>query len=132
MPAMKQGAFAPRPGHKGGRKPRQKPGEMNGAERLRAEELDAMLVRGEIAGWRFQPFRLRLAEENCYYAPDFLVTPHEGPLIVEEVKGHQEAAALIRIKVAASIFPFIFVRLTRRTKKEGGGWERHVYKGWSD
>lgn len=124
--------FKPPSNFKGGRTARQKPGVMNGTEERRARELDAMLGRGEITGYWFQPFRYRIADDNAWYTCDFMVAGLDGLITMEEIKGHWEAAALIRIKVAASTYPFVFVALSRQTKANGGGWDRRVFKGWSD
>lgn len=108
------------------------PGQMNRTENERSIELEEMRRRGEILWFKFQPFRLRLAEDNAWYTIDFAVMRPDGFLEMEEIKGHWEEAALVRIKVAASLYPFVFVALTRKTKKDGGGWDRRVFKGWSD
>lgn len=117
---------------RGGRALRTKPGEMNKTEALREAELAVMLSRGEIVAYRFHPFRLRIAEGNAYYTPDFMVIGADGIVTIEEVKGHWEEAGLVRLKVAAEVFPFRFVSLRKRAKKDGGGWDCKVFKGWSD
>lgn len=132
LPFGKQGDFKPPSNYKGGRHARQKPGVMNKTEEKRARELDEALQRGEIAGWMFQPMRLRLAEDNAWYTIDFMVTRNDGLIELEEIKGHWEAAALLRIKVAADRYGFIFVALRAKPKKDGGGWDRRVFKGWTD
>ncbi len=116
---------------RGGRGLRMKPGQMNRTEKERAVELEAMRERGEILGWWFQPTRLRLAEDNAWYTIDFMVMHCDGLIEMEEIKGHWEEAALVRIKVAASLYPFSFVALTRQTKRAGGGWDKRLFKGWS-
>jgi hypothetical protein len=41
---------------------------------------------------------------------------------MREVKGHWEEDARVKIKVAASIYPFRFIAVTARARKDGGGW----------
>jgi hypothetical protein len=43
-------------------------------------------------------------------------------LEMHEVKGFWQDDARVKIKVAASIYPFRFVAVTARAKKHGGGW----------
>lgn len=120
------------PFRRSGRGLRLPPGAMNKTEQERARELDALLKAGKIVAWRFEPFRLRIAEDNAFYTPDFMVVGADGLITIEEIKGHWEDAALVRIKVAASIYPFRFVALRKLPKREGGGWECRTFKGWSD
>ena len=121
-----------RPGFRGGRGLRLKPGQMNRTEAEHAQELELRLRAGDILAWWFQPFRLRLAEDNAWYTPDFAVMHRDGLLEVQEIKGYWEEAALVRIKVAAALYPFVFAALTKLPKKEGGGWRRREFKGWED
>jgi len=63
---------------------------------------------------------------GCRYTPDFSVASfHDGePGDVQcyEVKGHMRDDAAVKIKVAASAFPWITFFLVSRAK-QGGGWE---------
>lgn len=110
---------------------RHKPGVMNKLEQSRADELDAMRARGEIIAYWFEAVTFKLADDTRY-TPDFLVLYPDGSLVVEETKGHWQDDAKVKIKVAASMFPFPFVALRRLPKKDGGGWERTGFKGWTD
>jgi hypothetical protein len=57
------------------------------------------------------------------YTPDFTSQNLEGMTCFWEVKGFMREDAAIKVKVAASLFPFfIFYLVTKRTKKQGGGW----------
>ena len=47
----------------------------------------------------------------------------DGILEMHEVKGFWQDDARVKIKVAASIYPFRFVAVKARAKKHGGGWE---------
>ena len=46
-----------------------------------------------------------------------------GQLEAHEVKGFWEDDAKVKIKVAAELYPFSFVAVTKKPKKHGGGWE---------
>lgn len=105
---------------------------MNKAEAERAGQLEAMRARGEILGWWFEAMTFRLAEDGARYTPDFMVHEASGLIRFEEVKGNWEEAALVRIKVAATLYPFPFVALRKRAKKDGGGWDERAFKGWRD
>jgi hypothetical protein len=47
----------------------------------------------------------------------------DGSLEVHEVKGFWEDDARVKVKVAASLFPFRFIAVTAIAKKHGGGWK---------
>lgn len=96
---------------------------MNKAEATRAQELEAKRRAGEIACWWYEALTLRLADDTRY-TPDFLVQHTTGQLELEEVKGgfiRDDAA--VKIKVAASLYPFRFTMYQRLTQKQGGGWK---------
>lgn len=96
--------------------------EMNGTERRRAVELEAMKRAGAIHDWRFESLTLVLAP-GCRYTPDFLVIEHDGGMRIEETKGFWRDDARAKIKVAARLFPwFRFSALRVRPQKDGGGW----------
>lgn len=99
---------------------------MNGTERKRAIELEAMLRTGEILMWRFEAMTLKLADDTRY-TPDFFVMLPDGTVRFEETKGFLRDDALVKIKVAATMFPFSFVMLTVRPKKDGGGWATRTF-----
>lgn len=48
-----------------------------------------------------------------------------GELEMHEVKGFWEDDARVKIKVAASFYPFSFIAARPKPKEEGGGWEEH-------
>ncbi len=85
------------------------------------EEAYAVLLEGrsDVVWWKFEPFKLRLAD-NTFYEPDFAVVLSDGSFEVHEVKGHWEDDARVKIKVAAETFPFVFVAVTRDRKT--GEW----------
>lgn len=104
-------------------------GRMNLIERRRAMELEALKRAGAIDDWRFEAIKLTLAD-NTTYRPDFLIVHRETRSFrLEEVKGHWEDDARVKIKVAARMFPFFNFRALRpRKKAEGGGWHTEDIK----
>lgn len=125
--------FAIKPARKGvpAKGQRHKPGVMNKLEQSRAEDLEAMRLRGEINAWWFEAITFKLADDTRY-TPDFVIQATDGTMYIEETKGFWKDDALVKIKVAAAMFPFRFYGLTGKTKKAGGGWERREFKGWAD
>lgn len=101
---------------------RMKGGEMNKTEAAYAEHLKLLEKLGEISFWRFEPMNLKIGAK-CHYRPDFLVINKEGEVEIHEVKGFWTDDARVKIKVAAAIFPFKFIAIKKKTKKEGGGWQ---------
>lgn len=87
---------------------RLKAGTMNKTEALYAQNLEARKQAGEIVWYKFEGIKLRLAD-NTFYTPDFFIMLANGELEVREVKGFWTDDGLVKIKVAASIYPFRFV-----------------------
>lgn len=84
---------------------------MNGTERRYAEYLDLLMRAGEaVERWDFDCEKLRLAD-TTFYSPDFRVI-RGGLVEFHEVKGHWEDDARVKIKVAASIHPYVFRAVT--------------------
>lgn len=66
-----------------------------------------------------QAVTLRIAN-GVRYTPDFIV--HGAPsLIAYEVKGFMRDDAAVKLKVAASLYPWIKFHLV--SKRKGGGWD---------
>lgn len=86
---------------------RLKSGAMNKTERRYSEHLESRKMRGEILWFKFDCINLRLAEKT-FYKPDFFVMTSDNELQVHEVKGHWEDDALVKIKVASDMYPFLF------------------------
>ena len=105
---------------------RHKPGEMNGTERKMAEHLEGMKHRREIVDYRFESMTLKLAKDTRY-TPDFMVMMPDCEIQFWEVKGFWHDDARVKIKVAAALFPFVFVGCRLTPKKRGGGWEFEVF-----
>ena len=84
------------------------PEKMNGLEKKYADYLDGLQLAGQIAGWWFHPFGLRLAPKTFLH-PDFLVMKLDGSLYVHDTKGGPvEDDAAVKMKCAAEKFPFRF------------------------
>lgn len=83
-------------------------GKMNGLEKRYAQHLELLKTVGEIADWRFEPMKLRLAPKT-YFDVDFMVRVIDGDahwIELHEVKGHWEDDARVKMKVAAAMFPW--------------------------
>ncbi|MFA5633486.1 MAG: DUF1064 domain-containing protein [Porticoccaceae bacterium] len=101
---------------------RLKAGSMNRTEASYAQLLEARKIAGEIAWYRYEGLKLRLAD-NTFYTPDFAVMLADGALECHEVKGFWTDDARVKIKVAADQYPMRFIAVKVRAKKHGGGWE---------
>lgn len=102
---------------------RRTPGTMNGLEQAWAARLKDQQSLGMVEEFWFEPMNLRLAPK-CFYKPDFMVITSDGFVEFHECKGFFEHDAQVRIKVAAEKFPqFVFRVITKRKKKDGGGFE---------
>jgi hypothetical protein len=97
-------------------------GRMNKTEAAYAGELEIRRLAGEIAWYRFEAIKLRLAAKT-FYTPDFLVVLADGEVQFHEVKGFWRDDARVKIKVAAEQFPFVFIAI-HKTK---GGWETEYF-----
>ena len=95
-------------------------GQMNKTEQAYAAHLELLKASGDILWWKFEPARLVLAPKTTY-APDFMVLRKDCQIVFDEVKGHMRDDAAVKIKVAASMFPFQF-RIVRKVGKVGGMW----------
>lgn len=94
-----------------------KPGEMNKLEQQYAELLEERKLAGEILEYRFEGVKLRLADRT-FLTVDFFVLHADLEVEMHEVKGFWEDDARVKIKVAASMYPFRFLGITR----ERGRW----------
>lgn len=100
---------------------RLKTGQLNKTEAEYQQELELRKSAGEIAWYRFEGLKLRLADKT-FYTPDFAVMLSTGELECHEVKGFWQDDARVKIKVAAEQYPFRFIALRKRAKKHGGGF----------
>ena len=102
---------------------RLKTGEMNKTEAAYARHLELQKAAGEVLWWKFEGVKLRLAD-NTFYTCDFAVMPSDHILTMDEIKGWWAEDARVKIKVAASIYPFRFRALI---PKKGGGYEIETF-----
>lgn len=104
---------------------RLKAGQMNKTEAEYGVVLEARRQAGEIAWFKFEGVKLRLAD-STFYTPDFAVMLTDGPMQLHEVKGHWQDDARAKIKIAADLYPFEFIAVRKRAKRDGGGFaEEH-------
>ena len=96
-------------------------GKMNRTESAYAAHLETLRMAGEVAWWRFEGVKLRLAD-STFYSPDFAVMLTGGIMEMHEVKGFWRDDARAKIKIAAEQYPFRFIAVTARSKRDGGGW----------
>ncbi len=108
---------------------RRKRGEMNRTETEYAAMLDVLIAAEEIARYWFEPFTLRLTHpekgQPAKVTPDFLILAADGTTFVDDVKGTglDDAAAIVRMKAAAELYPLWVFRIAKkRRKKDGGGF----------
>lgn len=97
-------------------------GTMNKTEAAYDKALWEARYLGGVLWHKFEAVKLRLAD-NTFYTPDFAVLPVDGFLEMHEVKGFWQDDARVKIKVAASIYPFRFIAITKRK----GAWEREEF-----
>jgi hypothetical protein len=106
---------------------RLKTGERNKTEAAYEALLESRRQAGEVAWYRFEGVKLRLAD-NTFYTPDFAVMLASGLMELHEVKGVWHDDARVKIKVAAQMYPFRFLAVRQKPKKAGGGWEQEVFE----
>lgn len=107
--------------------------KMNGLEAEYASMLEARKMVGEILHWHYEAVKLRLAGRT-YYSPDFMVVLANREVEFHEVKGkwkgskaaHWEDDARVKIKVAATLFPYRFMAAS----KKDGGWIYEQFKNY--
>ena len=105
---------------------RLKVGAMNKTEAAYDQHLALLQHAGEIQWRKFEGLKLRLAD-NTFYTPDFAVMAADGVMEVHEVKGFWQDDARAKIKIAADMYPFRFLAIKAKAKKDGGGWEMEAF-----
>ena len=103
---------------------RLKQGEMNKSEANYASYLELRKQGGEIVWWKFEGMKFRLAD-NTFYTPDFAVMRGDGVLEMHEFKGRWMDDARVKIKVAAELYPVLFIGV----QKDGHGYK---YENFSE
>lgn len=103
-------------------RPRHVGSVMNKLETKYAAHLELRKTTGEIKDYRFEPMKLRLAPRT-YFDVDFIVLDYDifWRAELHEVKGHWEDDARVKMKVAATMFPWWTFR--------GVQWDK-VTKNW--
>ena len=105
---------------------RLKTGAMNQTERAYANLLEMRKHAGEVAWYRFEGMKFRLAD-NTFYTPDFAVMLADGQLEMHEVKGFWTDDARVKIKIAADQYPVAFIAVQKKAVKQGGGWSEERF-----
>jgi hypothetical protein len=110
----------------------QPPGAMNRTEAAYADVLQARLVAGEIIRWDFERITFTLSHsrpgvKGQRYTPDFMVMLLDGEIEFHEIKGFRDEKNMNKVKVAGEMFPFQFLLVTKRLKRDGGGFEVQPY-----
>lgn len=102
---------------------RLKQGKQNQTEAAYQRLLELAKAAGEIAWYRFEGIKFRLADKT-FYTPDFIVMTATGLLEAHEVKGFWTDDARVKIKVAAEQYPVRFVAVK---KGRAGGWDYEYF-----
>lgn len=97
---------------------RMKQGAMNKTEAAYGAHLELLKAAGEVLWYRFEGVKLRLADAT-FYSPDFAVMAKDGVMEMHEVKGFWTDDARVKIKVAASMYPFRFLAIKALPRKAG-------------
>lgn len=105
---------------------RLKVGTLNKTEQAYEAVLALRKRAGEIAWYKFEGLKLRLAD-NTFYTPDFAVMLSSGEIECHEVKGFWTDDARVKIKVAADLYPFRFLAFRKQSAKAGGGFEEEYF-----
>lgn len=100
---------------------RLKVGAMNKTEQAYASLLKQRQDAGEVAWFKFEGMKFRLADLTSY-TPDFNVMLADGSLEMHEVKGFWTDDGRAKIKIAADLYPMKFIAIKPKPKKQGGGW----------
>lgn len=106
---------------------RLKAGAMNKTEQQYAEYLAARQQAGTVLWFKFEGVKLRLAD-STFYSPDFAVMVADGSMEMHEVKGHWQDDARVKIKVAAELYPFRFIAVRPKLRRDGGGWQQEAFE----
>jgi len=88
-----------------------------------ASILDSRLHAGELVLWKYEPLTLKLAKLTTY-TPDFFLLYPDGHIELHETKGFMRDDANVKIKVAASMYPFFTFILVQKVRKQ---WQFKEY-----
>lgn len=93
---------------------------MNKLEKDFSHTLDALLQNGWLTWWKYEAITFWLAHDTRY-TPDFAARLKTGDLFFYETKGEfVREDSIVKLRVAAEIFPFKFWLVTR----DGNGWKQ--------
>ena len=106
---------------------RLKTGAMNKTEQAYDAYLAGLKHAGEILWHKFEGLKFKLAD-NTFYTPDFSVLAKDGVMEIHEVKGFWTDDGRAKIKIAADLYPFRFMAIKAKSKKDGGGWAVEVFE----
>ena len=99
------------------KKPESKRRGPNKLEDAYGWRLEMLRLQGEVLRYYFERVTLKIAED-CRYTPDYFVVTPNG-LQLHEVKGpHAWEDSIIKLKVAADMFPCFRFSLHKRVKGE--------------
>jgi hypothetical protein len=87
-----------------------------------------MLQKEEILWYAFEPMRFKLGD-GSWYKPDFGVHNIDFSMTFYEVKGFWREASRVRIKTAATLYPFFKFIAAR---KEGPTWGFETFGRWKE
>ncbi len=100
---------------------RLKQGERNKLESAYEQHLEQRKQAGEIVWYKFEGMKFRLAD-NCFFTPDFAVQLANWEIEIHECKSIWVADSKVKMRVASELFPFRFIAVYAKNKKEGGGF----------
>lgn len=89
-------------------------GTMNRTESAYAAHLELLKASGDVLWWKFEGLKFRLADKT-FLTPDFVVMTRSGLIELHDVKGFLMEDANVKMKVAASMYPFEFF-IIRKSK----------------
>lgn len=105
---------------------RLKSGERNKTESSYEQHLELLKRANEIVWYMFEGMKFRLAD-NCFYTPDFVLMKSDGMIECHEVKSIWLGDGKTKIRMASEMYPFKFVAIYSKPKKEGGGWREEEF-----
>jgi hypothetical protein len=105
---------------------RMKSGERNKTEAAYEAHLEQLKRDGKIQWYKFEGMTLKLANDTRY-TPDFVVLLENGEMECHEVKSVWRDDGKVKLRVAAELFPFRFIAIYAKPKKEGGGWREEQF-----
>lgn len=107
-------------------------GPKEGLNKLELAFQDEVLVprrnAGEIDAFVYEGVKFKLGKRT-FYTPDFVAFETAGDVVLYEVKGFWEEDARVKVKVAAYLYPFRFVAVTRGKAQRGEA--RWLYEDFS-